>query len=63
MTKEAKETIYNFNGNNKDLSEEVKKSIEYWKNCGLEIDTIELTFSEEAKFQSDPDEGNLPKKQ
>jgi hypothetical protein len=58
--KSAKETIYNFSGKREDLVEEVKKSIEFWKERGLVVDVIELSFEEMPKFQSDPKEGNLP---
>lgn len=60
--KTANETIYNFKGNKKNLVEEVKKSIEFWEKNGLYVDDIEINYSEDTKFQSDPDEGNLPKK-
>jgi hypothetical protein len=61
--KTAKETIYNFSGNTKDLAEETRKSILFWKEKGLDVDAIEITYTDSGNgFQSDPDEGNLPTK-
>jgi flagellar biosynthesis/type III secretory pathway M-ring protein FliF/YscJ len=59
--KSAKETIYNFSEKKEDLIEEVKNSIEYWKKCGLVVDVIEISFEQLPKYQSNPEEGNLPK--
>lgn len=61
--KTAEINIYNYHGKEeKLLFEEMNKGIEEIKKIGLEIDEIIVKFSEKPKYQSDPEEGNLPKK-
>ena len=47
--KTATETIWNFTGNKKDLAEEVKKSILFWK---LLIQTQEMDFKVNLKKET-----------
>lgn len=61
--REAKDTIYNFSGNTKErIFEDIKKSIKDFGEMGFEVECVEVHYGK-PKFQSDPKEGNLPKKQ
>ena len=57
--KTAIETIYNYLGNKQDLIEEVRKAIENWRKMDLVVDTIQITFEQTPKYQSNPEEGNI----
>jgi hypothetical protein len=59
----ARETIFNYGeGKTKDqFLKEIGEAIDKWIKMGLTIDEIVLEFQETPKYQSNPEEGNLPK--
>lgn len=61
--REAKDTICNFSGKTKEsIFEDIKKSIEDFEKMGFEVEDVKISYGK-PRFQSDPEEGNLPKKQ
>lgn len=65
MNKSAELSIFNYGDGipDEELLRQLKNQIEIIRKGGFEIDEIKVMFGDRPKYQSNPQDGNLPKKE